>query len=190
MKNYAWLMIFASLALGACSPKPMTVDDYLKNSSAIQPQMNACDKALEQALLSSHSDQDLKQKINGIQDQCNAAMHARDILIAGHGVDMVHAAEPYSHATVQFFEDGLAAQTVRQAQSELRADQASHTAFGRSSVQYDEQLIKMTDSKIKDHSITPDEVAQERRWCREQSLYRDIIITAVSPACKNWIETP
>lgn len=81
----------------------MTLTDYLKKPSAIQPQLNSCDKDFEKAMMSSHSDQEAEQKLSGIQAQCNPAVRARDILLAGNGVVLVFDPEPLPNATEQTF---------------------------------------------------------------------------------------
>lgn len=190
MKNYAILAVAGlSFALGACAPKPMTLEDYLKNPSAIQAQLNACDKKFGQAMMSSHSDQEIKQKISGIQAQCSVASRARDILLAGNGVVLVFDPEPLPSATEQVFRDGASAATIQNLREQQKSDAAGKTAFDRASAQYDAKQIAYTRSKMVNKAIDPAVVQRERHWCLQQALFRNVSIDKVSQACAAWART-
>jgi len=190
VKKFTFLAIIdLPLVLGACAPKPMTLGDYLKKPSAIQTQLNACDKEFEQAMMSSHSDQELEQKVSGIQAQCSVASRARDILLAGNGVVLVFDPEPLPNATEQVFRDGANAAAIQGLREEQKTDAQSKTSYARASVQYDAKQIAFDQSSMVNKSIDPALVQRERHWCHQQALFRHVSIDKVSQACGAWAQT-
>lgn len=167
----------------------MTVEDYLKNPSAIQTQFNACNRKFEQAMMSSHSGQEIKQKLGVIQAQCKAVVRARDILLAGNGVVLVFDPEPLPTATEQVFRDGASAAAIQGLREQQKSDAAGKTSFYRASARYDAKQIAFMQSKMVNKAIDPVAVQRERHWCHQQSLFRNVTIDRVSQACGAWTRT-
>jgi len=167
----------------------MTLEDYLKNPSAIQAQLNTCDKESGQAMTSSHSDQELEQKLDSVQTQCQSAVRARDIMLAGNGVVLVFDPEPLPNATEQTFSDGAYAAGIQSLRKDQKTDAAGKTAYDRASAQYDAKQIAFEQSKMVNKSIDPAAVQRERHWCHQQALFRNVSIDHVSPACGAWART-
>lgn len=104
------LPILALSALcAACSPSVPhhTLQEYLSTPGLAQQDLDACDKAMY-AILQRGENADPGAALDRLQARCATADHARDILLAGGGVNLIGTPEPVPNPPPRFWHDSVA----------------------------------------------------------------------------------